>query len=43
MTKIIGRFYFKITSAGNRYGEFSNCGMSGIDSEYVDRPHLSKH
>ena len=30
---IIGRFYFKQTQNGNLLGEFSNSGMTSIDSE----------
>lgn len=33
MVKIIGRFYFKMTKNGNLIGEYSNSGMSTIDSE----------
>lgn len=36
MATMAGRSYFKITSAANLIGEFSNSGMSGMGSEYAN-------
>jgi hypothetical protein len=33
MAKVLGRFYFKKTTAGNLIGEYSNSGMMSVDSE----------
>lgn len=37
MSRVIGRFYFKMTPTGNLIGEFSNNGMHEIDSECANK------